>query len=266
MDFEKDLIIVRGGGDIATGVIQKLFRTHFNVLVLECKYPSAIRHSVALSQCIYDGKHKVEGMSAIRVSNICEIKEAFLRKEIPVLVDEDCAILQEVKPIAVVDAILAKRNLGTRINMAPIVIGVGPGFNAGEDCHCVIETQRGHNLGRLIFEGEAEKNTGVPGEIGGESHRRVLRSPREGTIEIYRKIGDIVSKGDIIAKVGDAEIKAEFEGLLRGVIADSYYVTKNFKVGDVDPRKDQYGNCFTISDKARNIGGGVLEAIFYLKK
>lgn len=265
-NFDDKLIIVRGGGDIATGAIQRLHRSGFKVLVLETKMPSAIRRTVAVCQCVYDGKCVVENMTAILVKDFFGLEEVFKRGEIPVLVDEELEVLNELKPLAVVDAILAKRNLGTNINLAPIVVALGPGFKVGIDCHIAIETSRGHDLGRLIFDGKCKKNTGIPGEIKGESIRRVLRSPEEGIFSTKHSIGDIVKAGDVIGFVDEIPVVAEISGLLRGILVNNYKVTKGFKVGDIDPRESEHDNAFTISDKARSIGGSVLEAILFLKR
>lgn len=266
MGYDKELVIVRGGGDIATGTIQRLHRSGFNVLVLEVEKPSAIRRSVSVCQCVYDGIHRVEDMTAVLVKDVNEIDLAFSKGEVPVLIDEDLKILEILKPLALVDAILAKKNLGTSIDLAPIVIALGPGFIVGTDCHIAIETSRGHDLGRLIFHGQCKENTGIPGVIKGESIRRVLRSQNAGVFTTDHVIGDIVKSGETIGWVDDIPVKAEISGLLRGVLVNNYIVTKGFKVGDIDPREEEYNNSFTISDKARSIGGSVLEAILYLRR
>lgn len=266
MKYDNNLVIVRGGGDIATGAIQCLHRSGFKVIVLETKMPSAIRRTVALCQCVYDKKCVVEDLIGVLAEDLSKIDNIFLKNEIPIIIDEKLEILEKVKPIAIVDAILAKKNLGTNINLAPIVVALGPGFVVGEDCHIAIETARGHDLSRLIFNGMCKENTGIPGEIKGETIRRVLRSPCEGIFKSNKSIGDIVKIGEVIATVDNMEVRAEISGLLRGLLFDGYYVTKNFKIGDIDPRETEYENAFTISDKARSIGGSVLEAILILKR
>lgn len=263
--MEKDLIIVRGGGDIASGAIQKLHRSGFKVLVLETDNPTAIRRNVAFSDAVYNGKSEVEGIKAILIKNLKELEEAFDNNLIAVAVDPKGEYIEKMKPLAVVDGILAKKNLGTNKMMAPITVALGPGFEAGVDVDIVIETMRGHNLGRLIFEGFAIENTGVPGAIAGFSKERVIHSKAEGIIENIKTIGDIVKAGEVIAKVGDEPIYASIDGLLRGIIKNGFLVNKGIKIADIDPRLKEVENYTTISDKARNIGGGVLEAILLIK-
>ena len=190
-----------------------------------------------------------------------EINKMFEERVIPVLIDPMAECTQILNPVALVDGILAKKNYGTNRGMAPVTIALGPGFTAGKDVDIVIETMRGHNLGRLIYEGEAMTNTGVPGNIGGFTKERVIYSEYEGVINNIHEIGDIVKKGDILAKIGGNEVYASIDGVLRGMIRDGFYVTKKFKIADIDPRKDEQKNCFTISDKSRSIGGAVLEAV-----
>lgn len=260
-----DKVIVRGGGDVASGTIQKLFRSGFKVLVLETERPTAIRRNVSFSEAVYEGKTVVEDIKAVLVGNQSGIFKAWEDGFIPVAVDVEGRFIDIIKPCAVVDAILAKKNLGTNRNMAPITIALGPGFNAGRDVDVVIETMRGHNLGRLIFQGYAMENTGVPGVIGGYTKERVIYSPCDGIIKNINKIGDIVKKDDIIALIGDKEVKAEIPGLLRGIIKDGTSVHKELKIADIDPRIEEIENYNSISDKARCIGGGVLEAILMLR-
>lgn len=260
-----DKVVVRGGGDVATGTIHKLFRSGFKVLVLEAERPSAIRRNVAFSEAVYEGETVVESAKAVLVKDETEISKAWEDGFIPVAVDEKGKFIDIIKPCVVVDAILAKKNLGTNMAMAPITIGLGPGFNAGKDVNVVIETMRGHNLGRLIFDGFAMENTGVPGIIGGYAKERVIYSPCGGTIRNNKKIGDIVSAGEVIASIGHEEIKAQISGFLRGIIRDGTVVCKGFKIGDIDPRISETQNYNSISDKARCIGGGVLEAILMMK-
>lgn len=262
----EDIVIVRGGGDVASGVIQKLHRSGFKVLVLEIEKPTCIRRKVSFSEAIYDKEVLVEGIKAVSVNNIDEIKECWQRDEVPVVIDPTGSYIDIIKPDIVVDGILAKKNLGTNMNMAPITIALGPGFNAGEDVNVVIETNRGHDLGRLIFSGSAEKNTGVPGDIGGYSKERVIYSPCDGVLKNFKEIGEIVKAGDEIASVNNFKIKATIDGVLRGILRDNSKVFKGLKIADIDPRLSEVENCYKISDKARNIGGGVLEAIMYLKK
>lgn len=256
-------VIVRGGGDIATGTIYKLVKSGFQVLVLEVEKPSAIRRNVAFCQAVYEGEFSVEDITCILVSTIEEAKEVMSKNQVAMMVDPNGEMISKIEHVALVDAILAKKNLGTTMDMAPITIGLGPGFCAGKDVHVVVETMRGHNLGRLIYDGCAMLNTGVPGNIKGYSKERVIHSPCEGVCHNVKKIPDIVEKNEIIAYVDKTPVYASMSGLLRGLIQDGYYVTTGFKMADIDPRIGEYQNCFTISDKARCIAGGVLEAILH---
>lgn len=261
-----DIIVVRGGGDIASGAIQKLYRSGFKVLVLETETPSAIRRKVAFCEAVYEKEIKIEGIKARLVVNDEEIQDCWNSDILPVMIDSRGKVIERLKPLAVVDGILAKQNFGTKRSMAPITIALGPGFSAPEDVDIVIETMRGHNLGRIIEEGRASENTGVPGIIAGFGIERVIYSDYSGVITNIEKIGNVVEKGDVIAVVGDNEISASISGVLRGIIRDGYKVKKGLKIADIDPRISEKDNCFTISDKARNIGGAVLESILYLKK
>ena len=265
----KDLIIVRGGGDLATGTIYKLYQCGFPVLILETENPSAIRRNVAFSEAVYQGTQTVEDVTCHRAESL-EQAEAMLREgKLVVLVDPKGDAIGKLMPVAVVDGILAKRNLGTHRGMAPITVALGPGFTAGEDVDAVVETKRGHNLGRVLWQGTAAPNTGIPGVIGGYGRERVIHCPAEGILRNVCKITDTVSKGQEIAVVeteeGSVPVLASLAGLLRGLIRDGYPVTKGFKIADIDPRVEEYQNCFTISDKARCIAGGVVEAILRLK-
>jgi len=256
------IIIIRGGGDLATGVVQKFHRAGFQVLILETGEPTAIRRGVALCEAMYDGLASVEDIKCRKVSGLEEIAACWQDGSVPLLVDPDGETIAEIKPSAVIDAILAKRNLGTTRSMAAVTIGLGPGFNAGEDVHVVIETKRGHDLGRLILQGHAKPDTGIPADIGGESSRRVLYAPSNGKITHINRIGSIVEQGESLFIVGGSETRAPFDGMLRGLIRESIYVRKGMKVADVDPRTDV--DWRLISDKARCIGGAALEAYFYL--
>ena len=261
-----DIVIVRGGGDIASGAIQKLYRSGFKVLVLETETPSAIRRKVAFCEAVYEKEIEIEGIKARLVANDEEIQDCWDSDIVPVMIDSRGKVIERLKPLAVVDGILAKQNFGTKRSMAPTTVALGPGFSAPEDVDIVIETMRGHNLGRIIEEGRASENTGVPGIIAGFGIERVIYSDYSGVITNIEKIGNVVEKGDVIAVVGDNEIYASISGVLRGIIRDGYKVKKGLKIADIDPRISEKDNCFTISDKARNIGGAVLESILYLKK
>ena len=274
---KKDLIVVRGAGDLATGTIHRLKKAGFRLLVLEAEHPAAIRRQVALSEAVYVGSARVEDVEAVRMD--VELAEKKNRKEllepemeriwkkdgVPVLVDPAGLSIAALRPAVVVDAILAKKNLGTTKEMAPIVIALGPGFTAGEDVDVVIETKRGHNLGRVIRSGSAVPNTGIPGIIGGYGKERVMHAQAEGILRNAASIGDIVEARAVIAEIetenGTVPVEASLSGLLRGLIRDGYPVTKGFKIADIDPRKEELQNCFTISDKARCIAGSVLEVI-----
>lgn len=265
----ENLIIVRGGGDLATGTIYKLKKSGFPVLILEVAMPSAIRRNVTFSEAVYQGSQTVEDMTCHLAENLSQAEEALREGKLTVLVDPMGEAISALKPLAVVDAILAKKNLGTHRAMAPITVGLGPGFAAGEDVDAVVETKRGHNLGRVLWSGSAAPNTGIPGIIGGYGRERVIHCPAKGIVRNVKKITDIVRKGDVIARVetedGTVPVEATLDGILRGLIRDGYLVTVGFKMADIDPRAEELGNCFTISDKARCIAGGVLEAILQRK-
>jgi xanthine dehydrogenase accessory factor len=259
-----DIVVLRGGGDLATGIAHKLHRSGFRVLILEIERPLVIRRTVSFAQAIFNGRSEVEGVKAVKVNEVKQIYDIWENEDIPIIVDPKCNVLKDIKADVLIDAIIAKKNLGTNKNMAPITIAAGPGFNAGEDVHVVVETQRGHNLGRLIFEGFAEPNTGIPGIIKGFGKERVINSPGNGVIKNVLEIGDVVESGQVISYVGDIPVTAAIDGVLRGLIMDGMEVQKGLKIGDIDPRGiKEY--CYTISDKARSIAGGMLEAILYMK-
>lgn len=265
----KDLIIVRGGGDLATGTIYKLKKSGFPVLILETAAPSAIRRNVAFCEAVWQGKQTVEDMTCYLADSIPEAEQMLAEGKLTVLVDPAGESIPKLKPLAVVDAILAKKNLGMNRDLAPITVALGPGFRAGEDVDAVIETKRGHNLGRVLWTGSAAPNTGIPGIIGGYGRERVIHSPAEGIVRNVKKITDVVAKGEVIALVeterGTVPVEATLDGILRGLIRDGYPVKAGFKMADIDPRAEEYNNCFTVSDKARCIAGGVLEAILRRK-
>ena len=295
------LIICRGAGDLATGIIHKLHRAGHRVIALETDYPAAIRRQVSFCEAVYDGSAAVEGVTARLVPALADaetdtetysgindtpaahiasekwdssvIKAVLEAGEVPLLIDPKGESIELLRPDVVVDAIIAKKNLGTTINMAPLVIGIGPGFTAGQDVHLVIESMRGHNLARIITDGMAQPNTGVPGNIAGFTSERVIHAPAAGYIHDVRKIGDIVQKGNEIARIyPDKEsydnalseyvpVNATITGIIRGLIREGYYFREGFKIADIDPRESELTNCFTISDKARSIAGSVLEAV-----
>ena len=264
---QKPFIIVRGGGDLATGTIHRLWAAGFPVLVLETDHPAAIRRQVAVCEAVYEGSATVEGMEAVLIKDTAEAKKVIDTGKVPLIVDPDGASITALKPDVVVDAILAKKNLGTNRSMAPLTVGLGPGFTAGVDVDIVIETMRGHNLGRIIREGSAIPNTGIPGNIGGYTAQRVIPEGAAGNLTNVHKIGDIVEQSEEIAYIADEKenrrysVTATIPGIIRGLIRDGYPVTKGFKIADIDPRKSELSNCFTISDKARCIAGSVLEVV-----
>lgn len=272
---ESDIIVVRGAGDLATGTIHRLYSAGFHVLALETAHPLTIRRYVAFSEAVVTGETFVEGIRAVRVEDIQETRRVWeTGNAVPVMVDPEGSCIEELAPFAVVDAILAKKNLGTNRQMASLTIALGPGFSAGEDVDYVIETMRGHNLGRIIRTGRALPNTGVPGIIGGYGAERVIHAPASGILHHVKDIGDTAQAGEVIAWISsekDSDLAADpqemtavfsqITGLIRGMIRDGTPVRKGLKIADVDPRTDQYQNCFTISDKARCIAGSVLELI-----
>lgn len=254
------LVVVRGAGDLATGCIVRLVRAGFRVVALEMGQPCAIRRTVSLSEAIYDGEATVEGVRAFR----CDAAPvAWAPLEVPILVDPEARAAARLMPLALLDAIVAKRNVGTRIEMAPVVVALGPGFEAGRDVHAVVETNRGHDLGRVILRGAAETDTALPGLIAGAGRERVIRAPAAGRVTPIREIGDLVRAGEPVLAVGGVEVRAALDGVVRGVIRPGFEVSAGFKVADVDPR-GQREHCFSVSDKARAVGGGVLEAILAL--
>lgn len=259
-------VVIRGGGDLATGVAEVLYQSGFKILILDIEKPSSIRRSVCFSEAIYDGVTKVENIICEKVENENDIEKCWNEKIIPIMVDEKGEIIKKIKPDVVVDSIIAKKNLGTTKEMAPITVALGDGFEAGKDVDIVIETMRGHNLGRIITSGRAMKNTGIPGEIKGVSKDRVIYSLANGRFSSVKKIGDTVQKDEIIGYVGNVEIRGKISGVLRGIIREGYEVTENMKIGDIDPRIEEKNNCFTISDKARSLGGAVLRAIMFRLK
>lgn len=269
----KPWIVVRGAGDLATGVIVRLVNCGFRVLVTECEQPSAIRRQVALSEAVYDGSATVEGVTCRRIAEAAQAERVWAEGAVPLLVDAGADCIETIRPVVVVDAILAKRNLGTHRGMAPITVALGPGFTAGADVDAVIETMRGHDLGRILYTGAAQPNTGVPGLIAGHDLDRVIHAPASGRLrpafdaagqEIG--IGSLVRQGDLLAYVGDTPVIATLDGVVRGLIRADFAVTRGLKIADIDPRIEQKKNCNTISDKARNIAGGVVEAILCLAK
>lgn len=261
-----DLIIVRGGGDLATGVVHRLWSAGLRVLVLEAAHPAAIRRQVSLCEAVYEGETTVEGMRGVRVDTLEDAAAVWAENAVPLLIDPEGCSISAAKPAVLVDAIIAKKNLGTTRDMAPLTIALGPGFTAGQDVDVVVETKRGHKLGRIIREGAAVPNTGVPGVIGGYGAERVIHAQAAGVFRNLHAIADLVEAGEAIAEIETSEgerlpVKTQISGILRGLLRDGYPVTPGFKVADVDPRREELENCFLISDKARCIAGSVLELV-----
>jgi xanthine dehydrogenase accessory factor len=263
--FSSYTVIVKGGGDLATAVAHKLFRAGFPVIITELDKPMMVRRNVSFANCVYERQWTVEGITSVLVDDEKEIGNIINEGKIPLIVDPQCHIRFKVKPAIIVDGILAKKNCGTYLKDAPIVIALGPGFNSGEDVHLVVETQRGHNLGKIIFSGGAEPDTGIPGEVKGYTSERILRAPKSGLVKNHMHIGSIVEKGDIICYVDENPIISQISGIVRGLIHEGAKVNKYEKIGHIDPRGiEEY--CNTISEKGRNIAGGVLEGILILIK
>jgi xanthine dehydrogenase accessory factor len=290
MSVEKPLALIRGGGDLGTGVALRLYRAGWRVLIAELPQPLVIRRTVAFAAAIFDGAIEVEGAIGERIAVAAEADRVWAADRIPVLIDPDHSAAASLRPIVLIDAIMAKHNTGTPIDAAPIVIALGPGFTVGRDCHAVIETQRGHNLGRVYYRGAALPDSGTPGSMGGQEALRVVRAPVAGIFYAQRKIGDRLKAGEVIGRVitvdvsltdsaawrlaaidRDASqplgivIKTKIAGVLRGILHDGLKVSANTKIADVDPR-GEIDYCFTVSDKAWAVGGGALEAVLYLMR
>jgi len=263
IDMNKLVVLIRGAGDVASGVAHRLHQSHIRICMTEIPHPLAVRRGVAFSEAIYEGEKEVEGIRAKFISKPEEIEFVWKKGDVPILVDSDGKKIRHfLKTDVLVDAIMAKQNLGTQVHDAPWVIGLGPGFTAGKDVHVVIETNRGLHLGKMILNGTAEPDTGIPGEIGGYTMERLLRTMKKGIFHPQKSIGDRVNKGSVVAVVDDFPIISKISGVVRGLLREGVEVRKGMKVGDIDPRGKKE-SCFTISDKARAIGGGVLEAILY---
>lgn len=265
--FSKVLILIKGAGDLASGVAYRLKRSGFPLIMTELPAPTLVRRTVSFGEAIYSGETWVEGLVARQVDSLTAAVQLAYSERIPVLADPDPALPARLKPAVVVDAIIAKVNTGTTRHDAPLVIALGPGFTAGQDCHAVIETNRGHWLGRVIYpgggpagDGRAEANTNTPGQVKGHTADRVLRAPAAGYVIPHAQIGERIEAGQLIASVAGHEIIAPFAGVLRGLVHPNVSVTPGFKIGDLDPR-GEVSHCFTISDKSLAIGGGVLEAV-----
>lgn len=254
------LVVIRGGGDLGTGVAHRLVRAGYRVVVLECEAPRAVRRTVAFAEAVHAGDVEVEGVRAALVEASAVAPDEGGREAVPVVVDADGKLIDRLSPDAVIDARMAKRNLGTSRNDAPLTVALGPGFEAGLDVDLVIETKRGHSLGRVIERGAALPDTGVPGEVGGVSSNRLLRAPADGEFRASKRIGESVDAGDEVGRVGDAPVTARTAGMIRGLLSDGLSVVRGDKLGDVDPRGTSI-DPRAISDKARAVGGAALEAL-----
>lgn len=263
----KDVVLIRGGGDLASGVALRLHRSGMQVVITELDQPLVIRRLVSFAEAIYQEEIHFEGLTARKVDGISDIQRTWDERVIPVLVDPECRIINQLETnrppwliSVLVDARMTKRPPDLGMDSAPLVVGLGPGFIAGDNCHAVIETNRGHFLGRVIWKGSASANTGVPGGFGSEYQDRVLRSPADGLFQPEREICDQLNQGDKIAEVDGKSIYAPFKGVLRGILYPGLFVQQGFKIGDIDQRDDpRY--CTTVSDKSLAVAGGVLEAI-----
>jgi len=255
------IVGIKGAGKMASAIAWSLYKANIRkIFMMEIPNPLAVRRAVSFCEAVHKGAAIVEGVEAKRVDDADGVQAAWNKKAIAVLVDPQWESIKKMAPQVVIDAILAKTNMGTATTDAPLVIGLGPGFTAPADVHMVIETNRGHHLGRIFTDGSAENNTGVPGNIGGYSEQRVLRAPVSGIFKTRHSITDLVKLGDVIGTVEDEKVYAGIDGVLRGLIRPGSRVGKGLKIGDIDPRKDK-SYCYTISDKARAIGGSVLEGI-----
>jgi xanthine dehydrogenase accessory factor len=264
MDSRRPLVIIRGGGDLASGVALRLHRSGFQVLITEIERPLAVRRAVSFAEAIYTGEVQVEEVIGRHVGDIAEIKAALDEQIIPVMVDPPAQVQDWISPIAIVDARMRKKAPESGIEAGQILIGLGPGFTAGLDCHAVVETNRGHQMGRVIWEGSAEEDSGIPEPIQGYAVDRVLRAPVDGVLKGGVKLGTLVKSGEELARVGDQAVYAPFDGVLRGLVHDGLEVHTGMKIGDLDPR-GVVKYCFTVSDKALAVGGGVLEAMLSYK-
>lgn len=256
-------ILIKGAGDLGTGVAVRLKRAGFEVVMTDLPHPTAVRRTVSFCEAIPEGEMVVEGIRARRAESVEAALSILSADDVAVLADSQSRCREALRPFAVVDAILAKRNTGTTIRDAKVVVALGPGFTAGIDCHAVVETMRGHDLGRVLTAGSARPNTGIPGEIGGHTVERLLRAPADGRFEPLIAIGDVVRAGDVVAYVSGMPLKARISGVTRGLLREGTPVLAGMKSGDIDPRCE-IAHCFSVSDKARAIGGGVLEAILGL--
>ena len=260
LELARLVVLIKGGGEVASAVAHKLFRAHFRVCITEIPHPVAVSRGAAFCEAIYDGEKQVEGVVAKLISSAQDISPTWAESKLPIIVDPRASIRNSLHPDVIVDAIMAKKNLGTKISHAPLVIGLGPGFSIGEDVHMIVETNNTENLGKVILSGEAEPDTGIPLGIGGLTQERVLHSPTKGLFHSVREIGDLVVAGDTVVRVGNRPVKAQIDGVLRALLRDGLEVDKQTKLGEIDPSGDKQV-CYTIRPRMRAIAGGVLEAI-----
>ena len=257
----EQLIAIKGAGDLASGIALRLWRSGYRIIMSELPVPLCIRRTIAFSSAVFDGSAKVENAEGILVQDINNINDVWGQNKLPIIVDENAEKILSLKPDVLIDARIIKSwRDDTHLYDAPLVIGLGPGFTAGENAHCVIETNRGHNMGRVFWSGAAEPDTGIPGTIKGEGLRRVIKAPCGGIFKPSVEIGDEVEEGDLIARIDETEIRAQLSGIVRGIIYPGITVWEKLKIMDIDPRGNR-NHCFTVSDKATALGGGVLEAI-----
>jgi xanthine dehydrogenase accessory factor len=254
------VVLIRGGGEVASGVAHKLARAHFRVCMTETSQPLAVSRGVAFCEAIYDGEKEVEGIIAKRVESPSQIAKIWRQGKLPIIVDADARIRDMLKPTVLIDALMAKQNLGTKIGDAPLVIGLGPGFRAKKDVHLVVETNNSERLGRVITEGKAEENTGIPVAIGGLTHERALHSSQDGLFQTDREIGEMISAGEVIASVAGKPVRVEITGIIRALLRNGTMVERGTKLGEIDPSRDKKA-AYTIRPRVRAIAGGVLEAI-----
>jgi xanthine dehydrogenase accessory factor len=253
-------VLMKGAGEMASGVAWRLFQCGFSIILTETHQPLAVRRKVSFCEAVYDGKMIVEGVEALLIKHPDDRFRVWAEGKIPLILDPECESRHAIKPHVLVDAVLAKKNRGTCMTDAPLVIALGPGFEAEKDAHFVVETNRGHNLGRLLTSGTAEPDTGIPGPIQGITTDRVLRAPTDGPFQSSLDIGAQVKQGEVVGTVAGETVRAKIDGVLRGLIHDDVAVKEGLKIGDIDPRGiDAY--CYTISEKARALGGAVLEGI-----
>lgn len=261
----KKLVVVRGAGDLASGIIAKFHKCGFKVLALECDEPTAIRRLVCFSDAVWNKEVKVEDITGIYIDKEEEIENELNLGKVVITRDPKGKLIESMKPEIIIDAILAKKNIATHMSMAPIVVGVGPGHQVGKHCHACVESKRGHDLGRIYYKGQPMPNTGIPGNVAGYTKERVLYAPQDGEIEVIRDITSTVEAGEVIAMINGMEVRAIIGGLVRGMLRHGTKAKAGMKIADIDPRIDQLNNCYRISDKARCIAGGVLEAVLCLR-